>query len=98
LDNALHHTPRGGTVTVDLDRRNGLLSIHIADTGKGFSPAFFPVALEPFSRSDSGRARDDGGTGLGLAIVRAIAEAHGGSVEVGNRPEGGALVIIRLPV
>ena len=97
LDNALRHTPPGGTVTVDLERRNGVVSILVADSGEGFSESFLPLALEPFSRADSGRARNDGGTGLGLAIVWAIAEGHGGSIELGNRPNGGAHVILRIP-
>lgn len=98
LDNALRHTAPGGRVTLDLTRRNGTLSIRVEDTGDGFSPSFLPEAFEPFSRTDPGRARDDGGAGLGLAIVRAVAEAHGGSAEAGNRPEGGAVVEVRLPV
>lgn len=97
IDNALRHTPSSGRVSVDLTRRDGDLTIAVADTGTGFSLAFVPRAFEPFSRDDPARARTDGGAGLGLAIVRAIAEAHGGSVELRNRPEGGAEVVLRIP-
>ena len=48
-------------------------------------------------RPDSGRARSDGGAGLGLAIVGAIARAHGGQARADNRPDGGAVVTLRLP-
>jgi two-component system OmpR family sensor kinase len=97
IDNALRHTPPGGRVTVGAVHREGTLSIEVADTGEGFAPSFLPRAFDPFSRSDAARARADGGSGLGLAIVRAVAEAHGGSVEAANRPAGGAVVVLRIP-
>jgi two-component system, OmpR family, sensor kinase len=97
IDNALRNTPPGSEVTVDLAHRNGTLAIEVADTGEGFPASFLPRAFEPFSRADSARARSDGGTGLGLAIVRAVAHAHGGHVEATNRPEGGAVVALRIP-
>jgi len=97
IDNALRHTPSGGRVTVDLTRGEGMVRIGVADTGDGFAPQFLERAFEPFSRSDRSRARADGGAGLGLPIVKAVAEAHGGSVEAMNQPEGGALVIVRIP-
>jgi signal transduction histidine kinase len=97
VDNALRHTPPSGRVRVDLSNRDGIVAIGVADTGDGFLPSFLDRAFEPFSRSDGARARADGGAGLGLAIVQAVAEAHGGSVEATNRPEGGALVVLRIP-
>jgi two-component system, OmpR family, sensor kinase len=97
IDNALRHTPAGGRVVVGLVQGNGTLSVEVADTGEGFPPAFLTRAFDPFSRADAARGRDDGGAGLGLAIVRAVAEAHGGSVQAGNRPEGGAVVVLRIP-
>jgi two-component system OmpR family sensor kinase len=97
VDNSLRHTPAGGRVTVELARGDGALSIEVADSGDGFPPSFLPRAFESFSRADAARARSEGGTGLGLAIVRAVAEAHGGSVHAGNRPEGGAVVTLRIP-
>jgi two-component system OmpR family sensor kinase len=97
IDNALDHTPPGGWVTVEVADVGGVLSIEVWDTGPGFPAAFLPRAFEPFARPDASRTRADGGAGLGLAIVRAVAEAHGGSVEAGNRPEGGAVVVLRFP-
>jgi two-component system OmpR family sensor kinase len=97
IDNSLRNTPRGGEVTVDLGHGNETLAIVVADTGQGFPASFLPRAFEPFSRADAARGRGDGGTGLGLAIVRAVAEAHGGHVEAANRPEGGAMVVLRIP-
>lgn len=97
LDNALRHTPPGGMVTVDVIHSDGFLSLGVRDTGEGFPAAFLPSAFEPFTRPDASRSREDGGTGLGLAIVRAVAEAHGGTAEARNRPEGGASITLRIP-
>jgi two-component system OmpR family sensor kinase len=96
LENALRHTPSGGRISVELQRLDGDVAISVADTGPGFSPEFLDAAFEPFTRDDEARTRADGGTGLGLAIVRAIAAAHGGSVEARNT-EHGAEVLLRFP-
>jgi two-component system OmpR family sensor kinase len=97
VDNALRHTPAGGRVTVDASGREGTLSIAVSDTGEGFASSFLPHAFEAFTRVDASRSRSAGGAGLGLAIARAIAEAHGGTVEARNRDEAGAIVILRVP-
>ena len=98
VDNALRFAP-GGSVVVLAARANGSdLDIEVRDEGPGFPPGFLPHAFERFRRPDSGRSRDDGGAGLGLAIVHAIAAAHGGAATARNRPGGGAVVSLRLPV
>jgi heavy metal sensor kinase len=97
IDNALRHTSAGGTVNVQASTEAGATSIAVSDTGEGFAAAFLPQAFEAFARADASRSRSAGGAGLGLAIVRAIADAHGGSVEAGNRADGGAIVVLRLP-
>ncbi len=94
LDNALRYTPAGGTISMWTSRREGLVRVGVEDSGPGFHPGLLPQAFEPFSRRSTDE-RD--GAGLGLAIVRAIAEAHGGTAEAGNRPEGGARVTMVLP-
>jgi signal transduction histidine kinase len=73
------------------------LSISVADTGQGFPDGFLDRAFLPFTRADAGRSRQHGGAGLGLAIVKGVVDAHGGIVEAANRPEGGAIVTVRLP-
>ena len=98
VDNALRHTPRGGRAGVELRREGESAVIEVTDTGGGFDPTFVERAFEPFSRADEARSRTHGGPGLGLAIVRAVADAHGGSVEAGNRPGGGASVTMRIPL
>ncbi len=77
LDNALRHTPRGGSILISGRRDDGVVSVTVQDSGPGFPPDFLPQAFEPFSRGSNGDEAER--TGLGLSIVRAIAEAHGGS-------------------
>jgi heavy metal sensor kinase len=98
IDNALRHTPAGSRVTVSASVVNGDLAIVVADGGEGFPSSYLPTAFEAFSRADASRSRPTGGAGLGLAIVRAVAEAHGGTVEAANGPQGGAIVVLRVPV
>ena len=61
------------------------------DEGKGLDPALGERVFDAFV---TGRAD---GTGLGLSLVRRVAEEHGGSIELANRPEGGAEAILSLP-
>ena len=96
LRNAVRHSPPGSTISVRLRRSEAYAVIEVIDEGPGFPPEFLHQAFERFSRGDSARG-GGGGAGLGLSIVRAVAEAHGGSAEAVNRPEGGALVTIRIP-
>ena len=93
VDNALHYG--AGDVQVTATRCDGLVELHVRDSGRGFPEAFLPRAFERFSRADEVRAAP--GTGLGLAIVQAIAEAHGGDASVVNRSGGGADAVVRLP-
>ena len=98
LDNALRVAPDGSDVSVTAHEVHGLLIISVADEGPGFPPEFLARAFEPFARPDGGRARAVGSAGLGLAIVAAIAQAHGGHASAENRPGGGAVVRLDLPL
>jgi signal transduction histidine kinase len=71
------------------------IELHVADDGPGFPPDFSEQAFERFTRADTARGR--GGAGLGLSIVRAIAEAHGGHVELDSGSGLGATFTIVLP-
>jgi signal transduction histidine kinase len=57
--------------------------ISVSDDGPGITPAEWQMLLAPFTRGEPSRARQTGGAGLGLAIVRTLAEAQGGTVEIG---------------
>jgi signal transduction histidine kinase len=96
LDNAIHQSPAGNDVVVRAAaaRRSGTMELTLAveDSGPGFRLEDLVRIGEPFF------TRRSGGTGLGLAIVQRIAEDHGGSLAVTNRPEGGASARITLPL
>jgi len=94
LQNAIQHSPVGSVVSVDARKEAGeggpIVVLTVGDSGPGFVPQDLPRVFEPFF------SRRSGGTGLGLAIVQRIIEEHGGTVAVGNRPEGGAVMTVRL--
>lgn len=96
LDNGAKWSPEGGTVRVRLESRDsGFVVLEVADSGPGIAPEDRPHVFERFYRSSD--ARTLRGSGLGLAIVKQVAERHGGSVLVGDAPEGGALLSMHLP-
>jgi two-component system, OmpR family, sensor kinase len=85
VENALHATDAGGTVSIAARVRNGRAVVEVFDTGHGIDPADRDRIFERFARGEDAETRRPG-TGLGLAIVRAIAEAHGGRVAVAGGP------------
>ena len=98
LANAVRHSPEHAVVTLTAIRHEGRVVLSVADDGPGFPEDFLPHAFERFRRADTARARSEGGSGLGLAIVETIARAHDGAARAANRPEGGAIVEIDVPV
>jgi len=82
LDNALRHTPAGGTVTIAAaaHRPTGGVALSVTDTGEGIPAEHLPHVFERFYRVDTARDRTHGGSGIGLAIAKALVEAHGGQV------------------
>ncbi len=73
------------------------LRIVVSDAGPGIPPDALERVFEPFYRLESSRNRDTGGTGLGLSIARDVAQAHGGTLSLRNRPEGGLEAELRFP-
>lgn len=100
LSNALRHTPQGGEVVVGCRLAPGgqTVVVEVGDSGEGIAQEALPMVFERFYRGDRSRSRSEGGTGLGLAIARKLVEAHGGTIHAGNRPQGGALFTIELPI
>jgi hypothetical protein len=90
LENAVHHGD--GTVTIVVEPRGDGAAVTVMDQGEGISAEARERVFTRFWRS--GRR---GGTGLGLYIVRGLIEAHGGEIEVGEAPDGGALFRFVLP-
>jgi two-component system sensor histidine kinase BaeS len=99
LDNALHHTPAEGQVTITAHAKSGGgVSIAVADTGDGIPSEHLPHVFERFYRVDTARDRAHGGSGVGLAIVKALVEAHGGRITVDSAGAGqGARFTVTLP-
>jgi two-component system, OmpR family, sensor histidine kinase MprB len=91
LDNAMKFSPPDSPVEVRL--RAGL--IEVSDSGPGIPEAERSQVFQRFWRSPAARAMP--GSGLGLAIVADVATSHGGQVDVGSSPSGGAVVAMRLP-
>ena len=95
IDNAIKFTPSGGRVQLTPAQRPGAVGIQISDTGCGIPPADLPHVFKRLYRAD--RSRSTPGSGLGLAMVRAIAEAHGGSVELQSTEGSGTTATLWLP-
>jgi signal transduction histidine kinase len=94
IQNAIHHTPPDGSVTVRAEALDGGVEIEVADTGAGIAHEQRERVFEPFFRGDA--SRQSPGAGLGLAISRAIVEAHGGAIWLEDAPAG-TRVRFRLP-
>lgn len=97
LDNALTHTPAGGTIVVSAKQKERCIEVSVADTGEGISPQDLPNLFERFYRVDKSRTRVTGGSGLGLAITKRLVEAHSGSIEVQSRLGEGSCFTFTLP-
>jgi signal transduction histidine kinase len=94
VDNALQY---GGHATIAVTDSNDELTIRVLDDGPGIPEAELDRVFEPFYRLESSRNRETGGTGLGLSIARDVAQAHGGSLTLANRSEGGLEARLVLP-
>ncbi len=97
VENASRFIEPGGHITIDLCGLRGNSVIQVKDDGCGFGDIDPNLLFDRFYRADTSRARNTGGTGLGLSIVKSIIEAHDGTVEAVNMPEGGANFIIAIP-
>ncbi len=97
VDNALRHTPSGGSVTVDVRRDGGDAVLRVCDTGVGIPFADLPRVFERFYVVDRSRSREHAGTGLGLAIAKHLVEAHGGSLVAESVYGQGATFTMRIP-
>jgi len=97
LDNALRHTPDGGTVEMKTQLTENRIQLSVADSGEGITPEEAAHIFDRFYRADESRNRDDGGSGLGLAIARSIVEMHKGRIWAESEKGKGLKVIIELP-
>jgi two-component system, NtrC family, sensor histidine kinase HydH len=91
LENALSVTPAPGKIIARVTGDDGQLCYSVQDLGPGIPAAERPRIFEPFHTTKTH------GTGLGLAVSRRIVELHGGRIDVGDAPGGGAILTVRLP-
>src|SRR6185437_3331646 len=98
LANAVKFNRTGGTVRVETARKDGEISITVADTGVGIPSSDLPRIFERFYRVDKARSRQVGGTGLGLSIVRHIVERMNGRVSASSQLGKGSVFTIVLPL
>ena len=98
VDNALKHTPPGGTVKLNARDEGGWVEVSVADSGPGIPPEELSRIFERFYQLDKARKGGPGrGVGLGLAIAREIIQAHSGTISAQSRIGKGSLFVIRLP-
>lgn len=88
LRNAIRYADQRVEVSLILDEQG--YHVLVNDDGPGVPLEGRSMIFEPFSRLDASRDRRTGGFGLGLALVRRVSQWHGGKVEVGDSPWGGA--------
>jgi len=98
LDNAARHTPPGARIELRLRLEGGEAVVEVADDGPGIPAQIRTQVFDRFVRGEGPADTAVGpGSGLGLAIVRAVATAHGGTVEIAESESGGALFRVRIP-
>jgi two-component system sensor histidine kinase CpxA len=105
--NAIRYTQEGTTVQVRLEQgvaiEGDILQgpeavVRVTDCGPGVPEDALDKLFRPFYRIDDARGRQTGGVGLGLSITDRAVRLHGGTIKVSNRPQGGLMVEIRLPL
>jgi len=92
LDNALRHTPKGGSIAIEAGVSGRELVLSVSDTGQGIPPEDIPLLFQRF------HSRTPGGSGIGLAVVKALVEAMGGRVWVESREGRGTAFYFTLPL
>ena len=97
VDNALRYNKPGGQVEIATEHHGGHAKLTIANTGPAVQPEDVDRLFQPFQRLAADRTHRDGGLGLGLSIVRAVAEAHGATLETSPNFGGGLRISVMFP-
>ena len=98
LQNAIHHSPRGSTVSINVTALNReSATVLVEDRGTGIPTEHLPRIFDRFYRSDPSRNRETGGAGLGLAICQKLVQAYGGHIQIDSSIDAGTRVSVTLP-
>ena len=98
LSNAVKFTPKGGRVSVSVQRRHDRIELAVADTGIGIAEADLPRLGDPFFQAGSAYSRSHEGTGLGLSVVRGLVGLHQGELTIESADGDGTAVTVSLPI
>ncbi|MGG1675097.1 ATP-binding protein [Neobacillus sp. NRS-1170] len=97
IDNAIRHTPKGGSVRLNVTSEDNGIRIEVQDSGSGIPEEDLPFVFERFYKADKARTRGRAGTGLGLAIAKNIIDAHRGHISVQSKLGQGTTFSFLLP-
>jgi two-component system cell cycle sensor histidine kinase PleC len=99
LSNAVKFTPEWGRIRIEaVLRDHDFAIITVTDTGPGMSPQEIATAMRPFGQVESGFSKRHEGTGLGLPIAHALAQLHGGELQVISTKGSGTHVTVLMPL
>ncbi len=98
VQNAIRHTPAGGSISLATRLDTKGVQVEVADTGEGIAPEDLPYIFDQFFRGEKSRSRQTGGAGLGLAIAKRIIEAHQGCIWVESQVGQGTRFSFVLPL
>jgi signal transduction histidine kinase len=97
IENAMRHTPRGGSISVVLTPGRQDIGVEVSDTGNGISQEELPYVFDRFYQLDKSRNSSPGLAGLGLAICKRVVELHGRSINVDSILGSGTTFTFNLP-
>ena len=97
LDNALRHTPAGGTIIIQSSAEGRNQRIVISDNGEGIDPQHLPHLFERFYQVESTRGKEQKGNGLGLSIAKSLVELQDGQISITSQQGQGTSIHILLP-
>jgi two-component system phosphate regulon sensor histidine kinase PhoR len=97
IDNAIRYTHPDGQIEVSLDKKDGMFTLLVQDTGIGIPEESLPLIFDRFYVVDKSRFKETGGLGLGLSIVKQVADGHGAKIEVESEENKGTSFLIHFP-
>ncbi|WP_248798168.1 sensor histidine kinase [Pseudomonas sp. MWU13-2105] len=98
IDNCLRYAAQGQELHIQATQTDRAVVLTFSDRGPGLNENYLETVFDRFWRADNSRARYSGGSGLGLSIARAICQAHGATISAHNRPGGGAIIRLEMPI